>query len=149
MILLSVCVRQALAADIPVMQRIRFSVTENRLDDPTRITEESYLPFLAAGSIWVAETNAGVTGFAIVNAATHNVWAIFVDPSAEGMGHGRALHDRLLQWSGEQGLQWLWLSTMPGTRAEQFYRKLGWTEAGSTDNGEIRFERRVRSTRTP
>jgi hypothetical protein len=34
----------------------------------------------------------------------------------------------------------VWLSTSPGTRAEQFYRKAGWKETGIYGKGEIKFE---------
>ena len=125
------------------MHAIRLAVRENPLSDSSRINESSYQPFLANGGAWVAETNAGVVGFAIVDAAANTIWALFVDPQAEGLGAGRALHERVLQWSREQGLQLLGLTTSPGTRAERFYRQQGWKDAGTNSKGELRMERRL------
>ena len=136
-------VRRATAADIAEMHQIRLAVSENRLSANSGVSEQSYRSLVSEGAAWVAETGAGMAGFAIVDAATQNVWAVFVDPNAQGQGVGKALHDRLLQWSRAQGIHRLWLSTSPGTRAEQFYRKLGWSEFGLTETGEIRFERRI------
>jgi hypothetical protein len=38
------------------------------------------------------------------------------------------------------GLTRLWLTTTPETRAQGFYEAGGWTHAGVTEHGEIRFE---------
>jgi hypothetical protein len=46
----------------------------------------------------------------------------------------------MLDWYFDQYPGPLWLGTAPGTRAEGFYRKYGWNEAGKRPNGEIRFE---------
>ena len=123
------------------MHRIRRAVRENRLSDTTRVTENSYLPFLASGGGWVAETDKGVIGFAMIDAQAGSVWALFVDPMAEGLGAGRALLERMLEWSRSQGLRSLSLTTSAGTRAERFYRQQGWQGTGCTDDGELRFER--------
>ena len=123
------------------MHRIRSTVSENELSDPGRTSERDYFPFVEAGSAWVAETTEAVAGFAALDAATENVWALFVEPGAEGIGIGRALHDHMIAWARAQGLQHLWLTTSPATRAEGFYRRSGWQEANRTESGEIRFER--------
>ena len=34
----------------------------------------------------------------------------------------------------------IWLGTDPNTRAEHFYRRSGWNEIGTHENGEIKFE---------
>jgi hypothetical protein len=67
---MDMAIRTAAAADVPAMHRIRTGVKENRLADPARVTEDSYLPYVAAGSAWVAQTRAGIAGFAIL-AAQH------------------------------------------------------------------------------
>jgi GNAT superfamily N-acetyltransferase len=136
-------IRQALRADVGDMHRIRLAVRQNQLHDPMQISEQSYVPFLDAGGAWVAEMESRISGFAIVEGSTGNVWAIFVEPGAEGQGVGRALHERMLQWSREQGLERLWLTTDRDTRAENFYRQLGWLDAGPANNGEVRFERQL------
>jgi len=133
-------IRTATLADIPAMHAVRRSVRENRLGDPTRITEASYLPFVEARSIQVAVSpNGEVVGFSAVDPATENVWALFVDPGHEGAGIGRALHDAMLDWAVRHGLNALWLETAPGTRAEQFYIKAGW-KMKTEDSTEARFE---------
>lgn len=136
-------VRAATAADVAAMHQIRLAVRENELGERTRITERDYLSFVNAGSAWAAETSDGIAGFAALDAASRNVWALFVAPDRERVGVGRALHDHMLIWASAQGLRTLWLTTSPGTRAESFYRRCGWVEAGPTESGELRFERKL------
>jgi GNAT superfamily N-acetyltransferase len=122
------------------MHRVRNSVRENRLSDPHRINERSYLPYVAAGSAWIAETDAALLGFAALDAQSRRVWALFVDPKAEGTGVGRALHRRMLEWARQTGIRDLSLSTENGTRAVEFYKSAGWIESGVTADGELLFE---------
>ena len=134
-------VRIATASDIPAMHRIRCSVVENPLPAEAGVSEASYRPLVEAGSLWVAERDGGICGFTALDAATANVWALFVAPGAEGLGVGRALHDEMIRWARGHGLMRLWLSTAEGTRAARFYARAGWMRAGTTPQGEIRFER--------
>jgi GNAT superfamily N-acetyltransferase len=87
----------------------------------------------------LAEAPAGVLGFAALDVVEESVWALFVDPCAEGLGLGRALHQRVLASAQERGIRRLTLSTEPGTRAARFYKRAGWTEAGITPAGEAAF----------
>ena len=134
-------IRPAAIADIAAMHRIRLRVLENRLSDPFRVTEESYLPYILASSAWVAEIDRGIAGFAAVDIPARQVWALFVDPEAEATGLGRALHDRMLAWAIERGIERLSLATSRGTRAALFYERAGWTETGVDDSGELCFEK--------
>ena len=94
------------------MHRVRLAVRENRLT--SRSTEEDYIPAIEeTGRGWVVEVDGGVVGFAVGNAATGNVWALFVEPAHEGQGHGRRLHDAMVEWLFSRGLERLWLSTIP------------------------------------
>ncbi len=61
-------------------------------------------------------------------------------PAFENMGIGRKLHDTMMQWYFEKGKENAWLTTSPGTRAQQFYTTAGWIETGRKENGEIKFE---------
>jgi len=131
-------IRPATAADVPAMHAVRRAVRENRLSDPGRVTEASYLPYVADGSAWVAETDAGVAGFAAVDLPAESVWALFVSPGAEGAGIGRALHGVVLDRARRAGLCRLRLGTEAGTRAERFYLEAGWTRDG-TAGGETRL----------
>ncbi len=136
--------RCATDADVPAMHRVRKRVRENRLSDHTRITEASYLPYIVAGSAWVAETDDGIAGFAAIDPQARRVWALFVDPGFEGVGIGRALHTRMLDWARESGLKELTLSTQQSSRAVGFYSRSGWTQRSVTEEGEVSFQRSLR-----
>jgi GNAT superfamily N-acetyltransferase len=134
--------RQAQRGDIAAMHRVRMAVRENVLRSNV-ITEEHYLPAIeATGRGWVVEVDGRVVGFAIGDADTGNIWALFVDPEHEGRGHGRALHDAMVEWLFSRGLAHLWLGTDPETRAERFYRAAGWRSTGKAANGEALYELR-------
>jgi GNAT superfamily N-acetyltransferase len=133
-------VRQALAADIPGMHRVRMAVAENRLVSAV-LTETDYRRAIEeTGRGWVVEADGQIVAFAVGNRDTGNVWALFVDPAHERRGHGRRLHEEMVRWLFEQGLATLWLATEAGTRAERFYARAGWTRVGTTPAGELRFE---------
>lgn len=133
-------IRQAVAADVPAIQRVRHSVRENRLVS-TVISDEWVREAIEdTGRGWVAEVDGQVVGFSIGNARDGNIWALFVHPDHERRGHGRRLHDVMVTWLWAQGLDHLWLTTEPGTRAQGFYEAAGWQCVGTTDRGELRFE---------
>jgi GNAT superfamily N-acetyltransferase len=92
------------------------------------------------GRGWVIEVDSEIRAFAIGNARNGNVWGLFVEHGHERRGYGRRLHDTMLAWLWSQGLQRLWLTTGPDTRAARFYRAAGWQDMGLTNRGEIRFE---------
>lgn len=148
-------VRTASETDIPEMHRVRTSVRENRLADPSLVRPDDYRSMLdERGCGWVAEVDGRIVGFAVVDLARSNVWALFVDPGFEGGGIGRRLHDAMLDWAFAAGAAQLWLSTDPGTRAERFYRSAGWRHVGREPTGEARYEMSreqwlARSDRTP
>lgn len=137
---MSLRIRPAGEADIDAMHRIRLSVRENRLADPSMVQPDDYRRLLGPdGRGWVAELEGRMAGFAIADLARRNVWALFVDPEHEGRGAGRALHDAMMDWFAAQGVERVWLSTDPGTRAEAFYQAAGWRYAGE-QGGEARYE---------
>jgi GNAT superfamily N-acetyltransferase len=121
------------------MHAIRTAVRENRLSNPQQIIEASYHPYIEAHSAWVAENGDRIAGFAALDGRSKTVWALFVDPSAERAGVGRALHERMVQWACEQGIGKLWLSTAKHSRAASFYRRAGWIETGSDEEGDILY----------
>jgi len=133
--------REAIVTDISQIQRVRHCVKENRLSDPSLVTDadcENYL--LNRGKGWVCEINDRLVAFAIADVIGNNVWALFVDPEYEEIGIGRKLHDHMLDWYFSQTDATIWLGTAPNTRAEKFYRKAGWMEVGQHGKGEIKFE---------
>lgn len=134
-------VRQAVPADIPGIQRVRAAVKENRLVSGVIDDDEVRHAIQVSGRGWVVERGSRIVGFAIGNADTGNIWALFIDPAHAGQGHGRRLHDTMLEWLWSRGLRRLWLSTDPGTRAQRFYASAGWSARGLLPDGEMLFER--------
>ena len=134
-------IREATIVDIDEMHRIRMAVTENRLSDPAKIKLSDYEDLIRSqGKGWVCHVEGHIRGFGFINSSNGNLWALFVEPGYERLGIGRRLHDRMLEWAFGGGQNRLWLTTEAGTRAEGFYRRAGWREAGRTPEGEIRFE---------
>jgi GNAT superfamily N-acetyltransferase len=134
-------IRQATLADIPQIQLVRNSVIENTLSDPALVPDRDVETYITQrGKGWVCEIDNQVVGFAIADILDHNIWALFLLPGFERMGLGRLLHDAMLDWYFVQTDHKVWLSTSPGTRAEGFYRKAGWKQAGIYGKGEIKFE---------
>ena len=132
--------REAGIADITGMHVVRVAVLENRLSNPNLITPQDYEEFITRrGKGWICEVNGEIVGFAIVDTVDKNVWALFIDPAWEGKGIGKKLHDIMIDWYFDQINDTIWLGTAPGTRAEQFYRKAGWKEAGMHGK-EVKFE---------
>src|SRR5882672_6568934 len=118
--------RKARREDIPAIHRVRMSVRENRLVS-TVITEgETREVIERLGCGWVIEAREEIVAFAIGNATNGNIWALFVHPDHERRGYGRQLHDTMVAWLWSRGLQQLWLTTEPNTRAQHFYEAAGW-----------------------
>ncbi len=133
-------IREATLADIPQMQFVRNAVKENRLSDPSLVPDSDYAAFiLRKGKGWVCEVEKTIVGFSFVDLEKENIWALFVLPDHEGKGIGRKLHDEMLNWYFSLGRNAVWLGTAPETRAEKFYRRIGWRENGMYGK-EIRFE---------
>jgi GNAT superfamily N-acetyltransferase len=133
--------RQAQITDISQIQIVRNSVKENPLSDPALVPDKDVEDYITRrGKGWVCEIDNTVVGFAIVSITDHNVWALFIQPGFEKKGIGRGLHDKMMDWYFHQTAETIWLGTAPGTRAEAFYRKAGWKEAGIHGKGEIKFE---------
>ncbi len=122
------------------MHRVRLAVRENPLRSLI-IGEEDYVPAIEnSGRGWVIESGHEVVAFAIGNAQTGNIWALFVDPEHEGRGHGRRLHAVMIEWLFSLGLRRLTLGTAPATRAQRFYEAAGWRYTGTHQNGEAMYE---------
>lgn len=140
-------IRQATRADIRAMHRVRLAVRENRLTSSV-IGEADYIPAIeATGRGWViaedGDEDGEVRGFAVGNALSGGIWALFVDPPHEGRGYGRRLHDAMVEWLFAQGLQRLTLGTEANTRAQRFYEAAGWRRTGPGERGEVAYELRA------
>lgn len=131
--------REATVIDIPQLQIVRQSVIENVLSDPALVTVDHYIEFLTyRGKGWVCEIEGVIIGFAIADLQDNKIWALFLNPEYEGRGIGRRLHDLMMHWYFSQGKEDVWLSTSQGTRAEKFYKNLGW-KGGGFQGDEIKF----------
>lgn len=136
-----IALRQAVAADLPQMWEVRYSVTENTLT-PGRINNAEFLRAIeTTGRGWVIETDGQIQAFAVGNAISGNVWALFVRPQAQGRGYGRRLHTAMLEWFRTQPIGTLWLSTGTDTQARKFYEQQGWLCVGPYGDDEVRYER--------
>lgn len=134
-------IRLANIVDVPRMRDIRNGVNENKLSDPNRFSVEDYSYFLSAPCrSWVASQDDYIVGFCSIDLPNSNVWALFVDPAFERKGAARLLFQTALFWYFKQTQTTIWLSTEPGTRAEQFYLAFGFSAVGITSSGEKRFE---------
>jgi GNAT superfamily N-acetyltransferase len=132
--------RQATRRDLDGIWRVRHSVAENTLT-PGRILDDEVIAQLeVTGRGWVVEEGGEIVAFAIGNAADASVWALFVDPRAQGRGHGSRLHDTMVDWLWARGLSTLWLGTGSDTRARGFYERRGWRCVGPHGHDEVRLE---------
>ena len=133
--------REATIDDIKQIQVVRHSVKENILSNPDLVTDSDCEHFLTKrGKGWVCEIEGSIVGFAIADLKDDNIWALFLKPEFEGRGIGRGLHRLMLDWYFSRGKEKVWLGTSPDTRAEKFYRKMGWKETGLHGDDEIKFE---------
>lgn len=134
-------IREAKIEDINQIQIVRNSVTENTLSDPSLVTDEDCEEFITErGKGWVCEIDSQIVGFAIADLKENNIWALFLDPRFEKRGIGQLLHKAMVDWYFTQTKEKIWLGTAFNTRAEQFYRKAGWTAVGTHGSKEIKFE---------
>ena len=144
---MTLSIRPAVLGDIGALHRIRLAVRENVLSDPASVTEASYLPFLTGRGVgWVAERDGAPVGFAILDLEANSVWALFVDPEAEGSGVGTALIGEIHAFARARYLDLLRLSTGAGTRAARFYERFGWKPVGFAENGDVEYEWDLRGT---
>ena len=132
--------RQAIPEDIPQIQIVRNSVKENQLSNPNLIPDELVEEFITKrGKGFVCEIDDIIVGFSIVDFVENNVWALFLLPEFEGKGIGKKIHQLMLDEYFSKTKETIWLSTEANSRAETFYKKQGWKNAGFHGN-EVKFE---------
>jgi len=92
---------------------------------------------------WLCEADSQVTGFAIGNRLTGEMWVIAVLKEYEGRGIGRHLLRLVESWLFECGWKEIWLTTDrdESVRAVGFYRHLGWEDWKLEPDGD-RFMKR-------
>ena len=134
-------IRVATINDIKQIQVIRNSVKENRLGNPSLITDAAVEEHITIkGKGWVYETEKLIQGFAIADVKANNIWVLFLHPNMEGKGIGKALHNIMMDWYFSQTNETCWLSTDPKSKAAVFYIMQGWKEIGKYGKAEIKFE---------
>jgi GNAT superfamily N-acetyltransferase len=133
-------IRKASRDDISRLKEIRAKVRENKLRDPSRVTTEDICWFIDNPGIFVWEEDGKIVGFSAADPRNGNIWALFMDQAYEGRGIGQALLQHACAILDTINCRRMWLTTWPGTRAEKFYRKAGWSVAG-TDEGNLVFEK--------
>ena len=132
--------RQAIPEDIPQIQIVRNSVKENQLSNPNLIPDELVEEFITKrGKGFVCEIDKKIVGFSIVDFVENNVWALFLLQEFEGKGIGKKIHQLMLDEYFSKTKETIWLSTEANSRAETFYKKQGWKNAGFHGN-EVKFE---------
>lgn len=131
--------RRATVHDIPAIRHVRASVVENILSDPSKVTDEDYLWFVQNPGLFVWDEGGSILGFSAADPRNSGIWALFVLPDFEKRGIGRQLLQQSCDALRTHGITHAWLTTDPGTRAEEFYRRAGWDMTGTKD-GELLFE---------
>ncbi|SRR5579871_4486001 len=135
-------IRKATRADYPRISEIRLSVRENRLSKSKYDLVERVANWLLDNSaFWVWEEDGVVQGFSAADTRDGMIFALFVHPSHEGRGIGRALLPPACQILRDSGHAAATLTTAAGTRAERFYRLDGWFEVARQDDGQIVFQK--------
>lgn len=138
-------IRIAQRDDIETLFEIRTSVIENHESREEiaefGITPESVAKMLETDcSAWVAEIGDRPIGFSIANATENTIFGIFVLPSFEGRGAGRALMQAAENWLWSKGIEEIWLVTGndPSLRAYGFYLHLDWIPVGAVSDGNFK-----------
>ncbi|THT98702.1 GNAT family N-acetyltransferase [Lampropedia puyangensis] len=128
-------IRLAVPADVPRIFDIRTSVHDNHLGLDA-LAELGITPAAVLEQIehnantWVAELEARVQGFAMVDAAEGWLFALFVDPLCAGQGIGSTLLS-IAESSLFQHHQCIRLETAVNSPAARFYMRRGWVRSNT------------------
>jgi hypothetical protein len=77
--------REAAKNDVAQIQRVRHSVKENVLSDPSLVPDADVIDYIThRGKGWVYEEDETIVGFAIADVLGTNIWALFIEPEYEG-----------------------------------------------------------------
>lgn len=136
---MQISIRAATEADLPRIRDVRHGTAENRLTDPSLVTDQEVAWYLKEAIFLVSEDEAGLQGFACANPQTGYVWALFVIDEAHRRGHGTALLAEAIEGLRGAGNRQAFLTTGLGTRAAEFYRRKGWRQTGVDIRGNAVF----------
>src|SRR3977135_2977219 len=91
-------IRKATRADWPRISEIRLAVQENRLSNPASIASVGIASvgpvtvwLFDNSTFWVWEEDGAIQGFSAADPRDGTIFALFVHPSYEKRGSGRAL----------------------------------------------------------
>jgi GNAT superfamily N-acetyltransferase len=137
-------IRPAIANDLPRIHEIRHGTAENRLSDPSKVTDAEVRWYMNEAIFLVSEDEAGVVqGFTCANHQTGCIWALFVIDGQHGKGHGSSLIMAAIGRLAAAGHRQSFLTTDKETRAEAFYLAKGWTQMGASFDGSIVFRKSI------
>lgn len=137
-------IRPATRADLPRIHEVRHGTAENRLTDPSKVTNEEVHWYMDHAIFLVSEDETGIVqGFACANHQTGHIWALFVIDGRQRKGHGSALMEAALKRLKATGHRQSHLNTGAGTGAETFYKTQGWDFMGHNLSGESTFRKHL------
>ena len=132
--------REAIRPDIPQIQIVRHSVTENVLSNPGLVTDKDCADYLfRRGRGWVCEREGVILGFSYAAKEDSSIWALFVAPEYEGLGVGQGLLKLATDYLFELGNTRIILGTSANTRADRFYAEQGWIRGDMRDAIEVNY----------
>jgi GNAT superfamily N-acetyltransferase len=135
-------IRKAARADYPRISEIRLSVRENQLATSKYAAVDRTADWIFDNAaFWVWDEDGAIQGFSAADPRNGEIFALFIHPAYERRGIGRALLPLACQILRDSGHKVAMLTTEPGTRAERFYRRDGWTETGREGDGQIIFQK--------
>ena len=140
-------IRTATPEDVAAIFDVRCSVKENHMSRAELaeldITPETVGGMISGGDyiVPVALVGGEIVAFAMAQISEGYVFALFVRPEHEGKGLGNTLMREVESGFKEHGVTEAWLCTgsEKGIRAPGFYRRLGWVESGTMEDGQLRF----------
>lgn len=87
---------------------MRCTVSENRASSLTIPDQQVAEALESTGRGWVIELDGVIVAFALGDALTGGIGALFVDPAHRGRGYGRRLYDAVVEWLSLQGQNRVW-----------------------------------------
>jgi GNAT superfamily N-acetyltransferase len=142
-------IRPITPSDIGDYYDIRFSVDENRIHPhQIHLLHRNVVleNITSSGGAICIERHSGVAvgAMMVLLTAKPMISALFVRPGYHGLGIGKALLDQAIALCRQAGVEWLTLVTDPGSRADGFYQRQGWTRGGLDEYGtQVIFTKRL------
>jgi ribosomal protein S18 acetylase RimI-like enzyme len=129
-------IRQAVDADVAAVGAVveaAYSVYVPRIGRAPAPMTADYAALIAAGEVWVGDADERVIGVLVIRASGEalELENVAVDPSEQGLGHGRSLVSFAEDRARELGLQAVELYTNEAmVENVALYPQLGYVETG-------------------